>query len=207
MGEAARTLEEASNRCRLTQKQANDVRWFWTDAEAELGMKAGDIETMGRVQAVVPNDTRRAQAYQRYTRINSIFDAMPTGQYRVLQRFYGITLWRGLEGFGGLGGLALRSQAARRGFRDETHRAQASPAAFEEWLKALSYRYRLAGKSLSPEDARLARAIIRESDDMLGRSVRSYQREELLYDVRARRSRLARIRAYRPWTGAPGDEE
>ncbi len=195
---AITTFTEVSQRCRLTQRQANDVRWFWTDAGGDLGLRAMNLEPSVR-SAADSDYSKAAAAQERYQRVNLIFDEMGPDHAWALRRFYEPAVWRGLEGFGVYAGLALRSGLAKRAFCRQTGHERAGHVVFETWLKALSHRVHVPKHTPPKDDRELVRVIVADCDDALTAACRQYERHEVVLHHRARKERLARIRAERPW--------
>ena len=202
----ATTLMEASQRCRLTQKQANDVRWFWTDAEGELGLRACNLEP-SISGAGDFDDSKAASAQERYSRVNTIFDQMGPTHTWALRRFYEPAVWRGLEAFGGYAGLSLRSQKAKSSFREQTGHDRAGHIVFETWLKGLSHRVHAPKTAPPKEDRELVRVIVADCEDVLTVACRQFDRHEVLLQIRTRKERLARLRMVSTWKrDAPDDD-
>lgn len=195
---------------RLPQDSTADLRWFWNDAPGVLGLKAVNLDPSGGNTET--EDTHRVEAACRYREISRILDRVGDARTRVLQRYHQEAVWRGLESFGVLAGVALITRAAKDGYRGDAIGQRAIHSHFVGWLQALSART-MPGHVVGHDDRELKAAILREAETRLAKACLAYETAKALRGIerkaevsarnalisREARAHQERVTAGRPW--------
>lgn len=188
------TTTPENEQARLPQRDANDIRWFWSEAPGILGAQGinpePDAPRTSKTNAGT-EDTRIAEAAERYQRIDDVLSTLSVRHQRVLQRFYQDAVWKGLEAFGPLAGVAMVSESAKTAYRADRTTERAIQSHFIAWLHALSART-MPGMHCSPDDRSMKRAIHIECDRLIAAACRAYEASKLQLDRQRRLDRECR---------------
>lgn len=173
---------------RLPSGSTSDLRWFWNDAAGALGLKGVNTDSAGGGGGDI-EDTHRVEAAARYREISLLLDRVGAAKTRVLQRYHQEAVWRGLEAFGVMAGVALVTGKAKAAYRADAREGRVNHAEFVSWLKALGDRTML-GLNVTPDDRGLKLAILSEAELMLSRACAAYEIAKALR-VRERRAEVS----------------
>jgi hypothetical protein len=157
---------------RLPQTSTADLRWFWNDAAGALGLKGLNTDGAGGGGGDI-EDTHRVEAATRYREISLLLDRVGPWKTRILQRYHQEAVWRGLESFGVMAGIALVTRKAKAAYREDAREGRLNHGEFAAWLKALGARTML-GMSQTVDDRALRLAILSEAELLLSRACSAY---------------------------------
>jgi len=156
---------------RLPGDSTADLRWFWNDAAGALGVKANNPDGAGGGGDV--EDTHRVEAATRYREISLLLDRVGPVRTRILQRYHQEAVWRGLESFGVMAGIALITRKAKAAYREDAREGRVNHGEFVAWLKALGARTML-GMNQTVSDRSLRLGILSEAELLLSRACSAY---------------------------------
>jgi hypothetical protein len=156
---------------RLPGDSTADLRWFWNDAAGALGLKGMNPDSAGGGGDT--EDTHRVEAATRYREIALLLDRVGPAKTRILQRYHQEAVWRGLESFGVMAGIALVTRKAKEAYREDARDGRVNHGEFAAWLKALGARTML-GMSQTVDDRSLRLAILSEAELLLTRACSAY---------------------------------